>query len=60
MITYQAINLAEIIDAEFYSKVNDINNVSINELVFDTRLPINNPATAIFRTSRTSRWTFIY
>ncbi|HOL74444.1 MAG TPA: Mur ligase family protein, partial [Bacteroidales bacterium] len=48
MITYQAINLAEIIDAEFYSKVNDINNVSINELVFDTRLPINNSPTAIF------------
>jgi alanine racemase len=48
MITYQAINLSEIIDAEFSSKVNDINNVSINELVFDTRLLINNPTTAIF------------
>jgi len=48
MITYQAINLAEIINAEFYSKLNDINNISINEIVFDTRLPINNPTTAIF------------
>ena len=48
MITYQAINLAEIINAEFYSKSDDINNISINEIVFDTRLPINNPTTAIF------------
>lgn len=48
MIRYQAINLAEIIHAEFLSNTNDINNVFINELVFDTRLPIKNPQTAIF------------
>jgi len=61
MITYQAINLAEIINAGFYSKSDDINNISINEIVFDTRLPINNPTTAIFFcTKRDTRRTFIY
>jgi alanine racemase len=48
MIRYQAISLAEIIHAEFLSKTHDINNIFINELVFDTRLPINNPQTSIF------------
>lgn len=46
MRQYRAIELANIINAVFHK--NDIQNVFIDEIVFDTRLPINKPSTAIF------------
>ena len=48
MRQYRAIELANIINAVFFSQKNDIQNVFIDEIVFDTRLPINKPSTAIF------------